>query len=154
MTTRPPAAAAVAVVAALSLSSCTGGPHVEPNEAKQAVVAIVRTSTEALGGDWTNRGGGPGLGKCSGGVDWISIADGQASDDPAADVRTVQRLWDDRGMTTERYESGGADPILGVRGVGGPTATIEFNADPRGYTITGRSECAEGDFDEMQVGDD
>ncbi|PYY33275.1 hypothetical protein DEJ16_13845 [Curtobacterium sp. MCJR17_055] len=53
------------------------------------------------------------------------------------------------GVTTERYQTGGVDPTLGVRGRGGPVSSSGFRADPRGYTIDGSSQCIAGDFDKM-----
>jgi hypothetical protein len=104
-------------------------------------------------GDWTPRGG-PGLSPCTtdggdDGVSWVVIVDRQAGDDPHADVDAIERLWKQRGLATERYQSGGADPIAGIRGTGGPTTSVDFSADPRGYAVTAESECAEGDYADM-----
>ncbi len=38
---------------------------------------------------------------------------------PEGDVEAVEQHWKDLGVTTERYQTGGEDPILGVRGRGG-----------------------------------
>jgi hypothetical protein len=156
------AVSAVLAATALLLTSCggtpvqpneTGATSVTPDEAKQSVTTFVDHSTTALGGDWTPRGG-PGLSPCTtgdgdGGVSWVVIVDRQAGDDPHADVDAVEQLWTQRGVTTERYQSGGADPIVGIRGAGGPTTSVDFYADPRGYALTAESECAEGDYADM-----
>ncbi|WP_146236776.1 hypothetical protein [Curtobacterium sp. MCBD17_030] len=153
------AVSAVLAATALLLTSCGGTPvqpnetsatSVTPDEAKQSVTTFVDRSTTALGGDWTPRGG-PGLSPCTtgdgdDGVSWVVFVDRQAGDDPHADVDVVEQLWTQRGVTTERYQSGGADPIVGIRGAGGPTTSVDFYADPRGYALTAESECAEGDY--------
>lgn len=72
-----------------------------------------------------------------------------ASADPKADVAAVERHWKKLGVSTERYQTGGTDPILGVLGSGGPVSSSDFRADPRGYTIDSSSKCVLGDFDKM-----
>ncbi|WP_144763555.1 hypothetical protein [Curtobacterium sp. 9128] len=158
-------ATAVLAATTLLLTSCGGTPvqpnessatAVQPDDAKQSIVDFVDRSTAALGGDWKPRQG-PGLSKCTtgagdDGVSWVYIVDRSDAGDPKADVDTLEQLWKQRGVTTERYQSGGQDPILGVRGTGGPTTTVDFTADPRGYAITGESECAEGDYATMVRG--
>lgn len=74
----------------------------------------------------------------------------QRSGDPAEDVRNVERLWKEKGMKTERYNSGGADPTLGLRGVRGPMKSIDFLADERGYSLDAVSSCTAGDAEELQ----
>ncbi|MBF4587416.1 hypothetical protein [Curtobacterium sp. VKM Ac-2887] len=122
-------------------------------EAKQSVVTFVEGSTSVVGDGW-EVSDGPGLGKCGRslgqeGVSYVYAMVRSASADPKADVVAVERHWKELGVTTERYQSGGADPILGVRGRGGPVSSSDFRADPRGYTIDSTSLCAPGDFDEM-----
>ncbi|WP_146236334.1 hypothetical protein [Curtobacterium sp. MCBD17_023] len=162
MTSKTRAASAVLAAAALLLTSCGGTPvqpnetsatSVTPDEAEQSVTTFVDRSTTALGGDWKPRGG-PGLSPCTtgdgdDGVSWVVIVDRQAGDDPHADVDAIEQLWKQRGVTTERYQSGGTDPIVGIRGAGGPTTSVDFTADPRGYALTAESECAEGDYEDM-----
>jgi hypothetical protein len=156
------AVSAVLAATALLITGCGGTPvrsdetsatSVTPDEAEQSVTAFVDRSTTALGGDWTPRGG-PGLSPCTtvggdDGVSWVVIVDRQAGDDPHADVDAIERLWKQRGLATERYQSGGADPIAGIRGTGGPATSVDFSADPRGYAVTAESECAEGDYADM-----
>jgi hypothetical protein len=153
------AVSAVLATTALLLTSCGGTPvqpretsatALTPDDAKHAIVEFVNHSTAALGGDWKPRSG-PGLSKCTtgegdDGVSWVYIADRATTGDPKADVLVMEQLWKQRGVTTQRYQSGGDDPILGIRGTGGPTTSIDFSADPRGYAMTGESECAEGDY--------
>ena len=124
-------------------------------EAKRSIVTFVEGSTDVVGDGW-EVSDGPGLGKCGlslgqGGVRYVYAMVRSASDDPKADVVAVERYWKELGVTTERYQSGGEDPILGVRGRGGPVSSSDFRADPRGYTIDGSSQCIVGDFDKMSL---
>ncbi|WP_447654284.1 hypothetical protein [Microbacterium sp. M1A1_1b] len=125
------------------------------NEAKQSVVTFVEGSTDVVGRGW-EANDGPRLGKCGlglgqGGVQYVYAMVRSASADPRADVVAVERHWKELGVTTERYQTGGEDPILGVRGRGGPVSSSDFRADPRGYTIDGSSQCFAGDFDKMSL---
>lgn len=145
--------AAAALLAAVVLTSCSGGPALNAEEAKKKVVTFVDNSTDALGDGW-KVDSGPGLGKCDrgpglGGISYVYIKYGPAGQDPAADVDTVEQLWKRQGMTTERYESGGSDPVRGVRGTGGPVGSIDFLASSEGYSIEGDSRCVAGDFDQI-----
>ncbi len=117
----------------------------QPKQAKQDIEAIVQRSADALGGSWTPRSAAR-LGTCPSGdgVTWVYIMYGGPSDDPAKDVATLQDEWDGLGITTERYQSGSADPILGIRGHGGPVTSVDFYANNDRYTITGQSQCAAG----------
>lgn len=122
-------------------------------EAKQSVVTFVEGSTSVVGDGW-KASDGPRLGKCGRspvqeGVQYVYAMVRSASDDPKADVVAVERHWKKLGVTTERYQTGGVDPILGVQGTGGPVSSSDFRADPRGYTIDSSSHCAPGDFDKM-----
>ena len=128
---------------------------VEPEDARQAVVTIVDASAEALGGEWEVYSG-PAVEGCTkgDGGDGAAFAyvlmRGPSDGDPEADVAALDELWTDRSITTESYQSGGTAPTLGVRGAGGPTTSIDLLADPRGYSISAVSECADGDASEMQ----
>ncbi len=126
----------------------------QPKQAKQDIEAIVHRSADTLGGSWTPRSAAR-LGTCPSGdgVTWVYIIDGQASDDPAKDVATLQDEWDGLGISTERYQSGSADPILGVRGHGGPVTSVDFYADKAGYTIMGQSQCAAGNLTDLDPND-
>lgn len=148
------AAAVVAVAVMVTVTSCSGGPTVQPKQAKQDIEAIVQRSTDGVGSSWTPRSAAR-LGTCPSGdgVTWIYIVDGQASDDPSKDVAAKQHDWDGLGITTERYQSGSADPILGVRGHGGPVTSVDFYADRAGYTITGQSQCAAGNLTDLDPND-
>jgi len=125
------------------------------NEAKQSIITFVDASTNVLGDGW-EPSDGPRLGKCGlglgvGGVRYVYAKVRAASADPKADVEAVEQHWKELGVTTERYQTGGEDPILGVRGRGGPVSSSDFRADPRGYTIDGSSLCVPGDFDKMSL---
>ena len=65
-------------------------------------------------------------------------------------MAAIESLWRDRGLRTERYESGGNEPILGVRGGGSAAGSLDFLADVRMYSLSGLSTCAEGDAAQMQ----
>ncbi|TQJ29213.1 hypothetical protein FB462_3123 [Curtobacterium citreum] len=148
-------ATAVALLAAVVLTGCSAGIGKTPEQAKQSVVTFVEESTDVVGDGW-EPSEGPGLGKCGlapglGGVRYVYAVVRSASADPKADVEAVEQHWKDLGVTTERYQTGGEDPILGVRGRGGPVSSSDFRADPRGYTIDASSQCFVGDFDRMSL---
>ena len=146
-------AAGAALLTVVVLAGCSAGLGKDPEQAKHSVVTFVEGSTDVVGDEW-EASDGPRLGKCGlgpgvGGVQYVYAMVRSASDDPKADVVAVERHWKDLGVTTERYQTGGEDPILGVRGRSGPVSSSDFRADPRGYTIDGSSQCIAGDFDKM-----
>lgn len=152
-TSRVAATVALLVAVPFLLTGCQRGPTVQPNEAKQDIVDVVDRTTEALGGEWTVRRG-PALGPCpatagTNGVTWTYILDRDEVGDKTADRAQVEDLWDSSGITASDYESGGADPLRGVVGHGGPTWSIEFLTRSDGYTVHGVSQCADGDYEEM-----
>ena len=148
------------MTAALSLTGCSAddGRNMvtqDVNDAKGAVVAFVDESSSALGGDWRVSSGaavescdqdGGGEGAAYG----YLVAIDQPGGDPEQDIASLDRLWTERGLTTERYQSGGSDPVLGLGGSGGSVATVDFLADPRRYSIDSLASCVDGDADEMQ----
>jgi hypothetical protein len=143
------------LLAVAVLTGCSEGSGMNAKEAKQSIVTFVDGSTSVVGEGW-EVSDGPGLGKCGlgmgqGGVQYVYAMVRSASADPKADVVAVERQWKELGVTTERYQTGGEDPILGVRGRGGPVNSSDFRADPRGYTIDGSSQCIAGDFDKMSL---
>ncbi len=143
------------LLAVAVLTGCSEGSGMNTEEAKQSIVTFVAGSTSVVGDGWNVRDG-PGLGKCDlgpgvGGVQYVYAEVRAASDDPKADVEAVEQHWKELGVTTERYQTGGKDPILGVRGRGGPVSSSDFRADPRGYTIDGSSQCVAGDFEKMSL---
>jgi hypothetical protein len=150
---------AVVVAAALSLTGCNGRTTVEneqtPTEAKEAIVAIVDDTANAVGGAWSVASG-PAVQGCNrdsggrGAAYFYTKMRQQRSGDPTEDVANVERLWKEKGIKTERYKSGGADPTLGLRGVGGPMKSIDFLADERGYSLDAVSSCTAGDAEELQ----
>ncbi|MEJ8282413.1 hypothetical protein [Curtobacterium citreum] len=147
---------AVAVLLAVAvLTGCSSGLGKSPEQAKQSLVTFDEGSTDVVGDGW-EVSDGPRLGKCGrglgqGGVQYVYAMVRSASADPKADVVAVERHWKELGVTTERYQTGGEDPILGVRGRGGPVSSSDFRADPRGYTIDGSSQCIAGDFEKMSL---
>jgi hypothetical protein len=137
------------------LTGCSSGLGKTPERAKQSIVTFVEGSTDVVGDGW-EVSDGPGLGKCGrglgqGGVQFVYAKVRAASADPKADVEAVEQHWKELGVTTERYQTGGEDPILGVRGRGGPVSSSDFRADSRGYTIDGSSQCIAGDFEKMSL---
>ncbi len=143
------------LLAVAVLTGCSEGSGMNTKEAKQSIVTFVEGSTDVVGDGW-EVSDGPGLGKCGrglgqGGVQYVYAMVRSASADPKADVEAVEQHWKELGVTTERYQTGGDDPILGVRGRGGPVSSSDFRADPRGYTIDGSSQCVAGDFEKMSL---
>lgn len=160
---KPPRAKVVSVLrttgavllAVAVLTGCSEGSGMNTKEAKQSIVTFVERSTDVVGDGW-EVSDGPGLGKCGRGlgqegVQYVYAKVRSASADPKADVEAVEQHWKELGVTTERYQTGGEDPILGVRGRGGPVSSSDFRADPRGYTIDGSSQCIVGDFEKMSL---
>ncbi|PZO56673.1 MAG: hypothetical protein DI639_16510 [Leifsonia xyli] len=148
------------LTATLSVVGCSnspGGKTVDPSEAKKSIVDTVKESTDAVGGEWTVYRG-PAAEVCTqsgGGGDgarFVYILERSDTDgtDPAADIRTVEELWKSKGITTERFESGGSDPLTGIRGADGPVTSIGLNAYPQRYSITGVSKCSDGDVKDLR----
>ncbi|TCU43185.1 hypothetical protein EDF33_11028 [Curtobacterium sp. PhB146] len=147
------------LTAALTVAGCSntpGGMTVDPSEAKKSIVDAVKESTDAVGGEWTVYRG-PAAEVCtrSGGGDgarfvYILERSGTNGTDPAADIQTVEELWKSKGITTERFESGGSDPLTVIRGADGPVTSIGFNAYPLRYSITGVSKCSDGDVQDLR----
>lgn len=140
--------AASVVALTLALTACTGSGHVQPEAAEESIVSVVDDTTATIGGHWKVYSE-PTAESCTEAADdgltytYILMQD-RPRTDPAKAVAAVEQLWKDRGITTERYRSGAADPILGVRGRGGPATSMDFRADARRCSVVGVSECAEG----------
>jgi len=163
----PSIGAVSSLVVILTLTGCSGGNPmgsevsrtVSTTEARQSVKDIVDRSAEAVDGDWQVYSG-PAVQQCTKGTGgdgaaytYIKAWEGP-SGDPAHDIAVVKKLWEREGITTGPFNSGGSDPILGVRGVGGPTTSISFLAAAHRYTITAVSECADGNALEMRENDE
>ena len=150
---------ALVMTATLSLTGCSAdegknGETQDVNDAKGAIGAFVDESSSALGGDW-RVSSGPAVESCDrdggqGAAFGYLVAIDQPGGDLEQDIASLERLWTERGLTTERYQSGGSDPVLGIRGSGGSIATVDFLADPRRYGIDSLSSCVEGDAAELQ----
>lgn len=150
---------AVLLVAATVLSACSadpGGARVDAFEAKRSIVDVVEHTTQAIGGEWSVYSG-PAAESCdragaAPGARWSYIVErvAPAGVDPAADVERVEQAWEEQGIAVERFESGAADPLLGVRGSGGPVTSIGFNAFPQRYSVTGESTCFDASVDDLR----
>lgn len=140
--------AASVVALTLALTACTGGARVQPEAAKKSIVSVVDETTRNVGGHW-RVSSEPTAESCTEAADdgltytYILMQDGPRTD-PAKAVAAVEQLWKGQGITTERYRTGAADPILGIRGRGGPATSMDFRADVRRFSVAGVSECAEG----------
>lgn len=150
------------VAAALALTGCShdaGGTGASPSDARKTIVRVVEESTAAVGGEWTLYRD-PTAEVCSRTngrerAQYVYILERAEDTDavPAADVRTAERLWKGKGITTERFRSGGTDPLVGITGRGGPVTSIGLDAYPQGYTMTGVSRCFDGDVAELRRAD-
>ncbi|PZE37164.1 hypothetical protein DEJ31_08595 [Curtobacterium sp. MCPF17_031] len=127
-----------------------------PDQARSTVVDVVEETTEAVGGDWALYRG-PDAEVCEqpdgrDGARFVYILERKGADGstPATDIRMVEELWEGKGITTERFASGGADPFTGVRGADGPVTSVGFNAYPQRYSVTGVSTCSDGDVAELR----
>jgi hypothetical protein len=147
--TRTRGVTAAAIVAlTLVLTACTGGAHVQPGAAKKAIVTIVDETTTTVGGPW-KVSSEPTAESCTEAADdgltytTILMQDAPRTD-PAKAVAAVEELWKRQGITTQRYQTGASDPVLGIRGRGGPATSMDFLADRRRFSVVGVSECAEG----------
>jgi hypothetical protein len=145
--TRSVVAAAI-VPLTLALTACTGSGHVQPGAAKKAIVTIVDETTTTVGGHWTVSSE-PTAESCTEAADdgltytTILMQDAPRTD-PEKAVAAVEELRKRQGITTQRYQTGAADPVLGIRGRGGPATSMDFLADQRRFSVVGVSECAEG----------
>ncbi|MDP9737041.1 hypothetical protein [Curtobacterium sp. 260] len=150
---------AVLVATAAVLTACSadpGGSGTDASHAKRSIVRVVEQTTESIGGGWSVYSG-PAAEHCeragaAPGARWSSIVERTAPDgvDPAADVERVEQAWNELEITTERFASGSADPLLGVRGAGGPVTSIGFNAFPQRYSVTAESTCFDGSVAELR----
>lgn len=158
MRTRVICAVATGAAVTLLLTSCgssdSGGTGRQPSTVEKSIVDLVERSTAAIGGKWEVYSG-PSVEACGDGASdsarYVYIMDrvDRPGGDPTADLDEIKALWKGDGIEVSDYESGGADPLLGVRGSGGPTTSIGFDAFPKGYSITGVSQCADGNVSEL-----
>ncbi|UBQ04026.1 hypothetical protein [Curtobacterium sp. TXMA1] len=153
--------AGLALVAAIGLplvlTSCADGSTrpegttVRASEAEKSIVDLVERSSEAIGGEW-QVSLGPSAEPCGEGVEdrvrFVYVLERDGSPESAdQDITTVKQLWEQDGIEVFDTETGGDRPLLGVRGKGGPTTSIGFNAYPARSSLTGVSECAAGRAD-------
>lgn len=159
MRTRVICAVATGAAVTLLLTSCgssgSGGTGRQPSTVEKSIVDLVERSTAAIGGKWEVYSG-PSVEACGDGASdsarYVYIMDrvDRSGGDPTADLDEIKALWKGDGIEVSDYESGGADLLLGVRGSGGPTTSIGFDAFPKGYSITGVSQCADGNVSELR----
>ncbi|WP_144710326.1 hypothetical protein [Curtobacterium pusillum] len=159
--TTPVAAIASMLVIGAAVAGCAGGstlthPTQKPEDARQSIIELVDAATQALGGEW-NSEGGPRLGTCANergegeGVKYTYIKRRTDRGDRRRDIRTLERLWSDGGLDTDRFSTGGGT-MVGVNGRGGAALVIGYNSSDLGGgdSVVGTSWCAAGDFVEMR----
>lgn len=144
----------------LVLSACsddTTEPSVQPSEAKQSVIEFVEQSTTAAGGTWEHLSG-PGVRECeqdSGAPGTMFVYVMKRADtsgaDARVDVQAVSKHWRDAGVDVDEYQSGGPDPVPGVRGRGGPVVSASFDAYPGNYQMSATSKCSDGMPDQQRL---
>lgn len=138
----------------LVLTSCAAssttpeGATVRASGVEQSIVDLVERSSEAIGGEW-RVSLGPSAEACGEGVEdrvrYVYVLERDGSPESAErDIRTVTVLWEQDGIEVFDTKTDGDEPLRGVRGKGGPTTSIGFNAYPARSSITGVSACAPG----------
>ncbi|QCR43494.1 hypothetical protein C1N91_07975 [Curtobacterium sp. SGAir0471] len=151
-------APAVAIVLSLVLTSCADssttpdGTTVRGSEAEKSIVDLVERSSEAIGGEW-QVSLGPSAEPCGEDVEdrvrFVYVLERDGSPESAEqDITTVQELWEQDGIEVFETETGGDEPLRRIRGRGGPTTSVGFNAFPARYSLSGVSACAAGSADE------
>lgn len=151
---------ALLVGSALVLAACAhdpGEPTMKPSQAKQSVIEFVEQSTTAAGGTWEHLSG-PGVRECeqdSGAPGTMFVYVMKRADtsgaDARVDVQAVSKHWRDAGVDVDEYQSGGADPVPGVRGRGGPVVSASFDAYPGNYQMSATSKCSDGMPDQQRL---
>ncbi|PZE64553.1 hypothetical protein [Curtobacterium sp. MCBD17_021] len=150
---------AYATLASTSCSDDRGAPPLRPAEAEEDLIELVQQSTAAIGGEWQVFSG-PAVRNCgqpngADGAAYVYIVERLNTEgaDPEADVASMAASWERLHIDAEPFQSGGADPIRGVRGTGGPVTSIGFDADPERYSVTGVSQCSDGDPTRLRLED-
>ena len=145
-------------VLSTTLTSCASstssdGGSANPSVAKKTVVDVVERSTAAVGGSWQVYRG-PAVEPCGDAperVRYVFIMERTAAaEGQQADIDAVKDVWKDEGIEFFDTRTGGDDPVLGIRGKGGPVTSIGFNARPARYSISGVSTCAAGDASHLR----
>lgn len=146
----------------LVLTSCADssvereGPTVQASEAEKSIVDLVERSSEAIGGEW-RVSLGPSVEACGEGVEdrvrYVYVLERDGSPESAErDIRAVTEVWEQDGIEVFDTETGGDEPLRGVRGKGGPTTSIGFDAHPARFSLAGVSACAAGSADDPAQG--
>jgi len=153
-------AMALLIGSALILAACAHDPGestVKPSEAKQSVIDFVEQSTSAAGGTWEPLSG-PGVRECeqdSGAPGTMFVYVMKRADtsgaDARVDVQAVSKHWQDVGVDVDEYQSGGPDPVPGVRGRGGSVVSASFDAYPGNYQMSATSKCSDGMPDQQRL---
>ncbi|MFJ3027625.1 hypothetical protein ACIPEQ_02165 [Curtobacterium sp. NPDC087080] len=155
-------ALAAAIGLSLVLTSCADssvdrkGTTVRASEAEKSIVDLVERSSEAIGGEW-RVSLGPSVEACGEGVEdrvrYVYVLERDGSPESAErDIRAVTELWEQDGIEVFDTETGGDEPLRGVRGKGGPTTSIGFDAHPARSSLSGVSACAPGRADDLAPG--
>ncbi|WP_447654301.1 hypothetical protein [Microbacterium sp. M1A1_1b] len=129
----------------------------KPSEAKQSVIEFVQESSKSAGGTWAHLSG-PGIRECSqasGAPGTMFVYVMKRADTTGADarndVKAVSKHWKDAGVDVEEYQSGGPNPVPGVRGRGGPVISASFDAYPGNYQMSAVSKCSDGMPDKLRL---
>ncbi|WP_144710323.1 hypothetical protein [Curtobacterium pusillum] len=159
--TTPIAAIASVFVIGAAVAGCAGGivqarPTQKPEDARQGIVDLVDAAAEQLGGEWVVDDG-PRLDTCVNergegeGVDYTYIKRRTDRGQAQRDINTLERLWSDRGLDTERFSSAGG-AWIGLNGRGAGASNIGYSSSDLGGgdSVSGASWCAAGDFVEMR----
>ncbi|MGU3410031.1 hypothetical protein ACLBWP_07995 [Microbacterium sp. M1A1_1b] len=154
---RAAASALVLVAIATVLTGCAGHsqertPSMDPETAKQKMIATVSAVTERLGGVWTTRSGPDYAQKCQlpdgeSGAHWVNLVANAEGGDPDPDAAATTELWKSQGMTVERWADPDGPAIVG-RG-GDSVDSISLYAFPGSYTVQAVSLCFRGDADRL-----
>lgn len=100
---------------------------------------------------------GPSVEACGEGVEdrvrYVYVLERDGSPESAErDIRAVTEVWEQDGIEVFDTETGGDEPLRGIRGKGGPTTSIGFDAHPARSSLSGVSACAAGSADDPAQG--
>ncbi len=129
-----------------------GSTPVDPETAKQRMIAAVDDTTRRLGGTWSTETGPDYPESCvlpdgTPGAHWAYLVRRDSSGDPVHDTAVLTALWEQQGMHIDRW---GTDESPEIVGRDGPdTATLGLTAWPGRYSVEATSICFPGDPDQL-----